>query len=62
MFATIIKKLTNIIRLLEYPKKIIAGRVANSFKTVLQPIAICNLWFMILMDGYQDIIKATVLI
>lgn len=44
MFATIIKKLTNIIRLLEYTKKIIAGRVANSFyfKTVLQPIAICN--------------------
>lgn len=42
MFATIIKKLTNIIRLLEYPKKIIARRVANSFKTVLQPIAICN--------------------
>lgn len=43
MFATIIKKLTNIIRLLEYPKKIIAGRVANSlyFKTVLQPIAFC---------------------
>lgn len=44
MFATIIKKLTNIIRLLEYPKKIIADRVTNSFycKTVLQPIAICN--------------------
>lgn len=44
MFATLIKKLTNIIRLLEYPKKIIADRVTNSFycKTVLQPIAICN--------------------
>lgn len=44
MFATIIRKLTNIIRLLEYPKKIIAGRVTNNFycKTVLQPIAICN--------------------
>lgn len=44
MFGTIIKKLTNIIRLLEYPKKIIADRVTNSFycKTVLQPIAICN--------------------
>lgn len=44
MFATIIKKLTNIIRLLEYTKKIIAGRVTNIFyfKTVLQPIAICN--------------------
>lgn len=44
MFATIIKKLTNIIRLLEYPKKIIADRVTNSFycKTVLQPVAICN--------------------
>lgn len=44
MFATIIKKLTNIIRLLEYPKKIIAGRVAISFyfKIVLQPIANCN--------------------
>lgn len=44
MFATIIKKLTNIIRLLEYPKKIMADRVTNSFycKTVLHPIAICN--------------------